>query len=284
MWASFPSLVESRCYPGLVTVDDVLYAVGGKKIDPTMRFFDGDHPMETVYSLETVERYDSKQKQWVADVEPMSRPRCGNDVTSCLGRIFGITDIGYKWSVEAYNPEKNRWFPISSPSGRASFHFSTSGRAPYWSQSVAAFSDQVYVFKLEYDYFGYIRYDPIEDRWQDFSPAPFSLDTLSELTVTISDSIYFFSRGSICASFTSKSEQWSKLSPSFSIPSDCYGVAGDRNKLYSFEEGSMRIIDLDSSNEKKAHCHLRSDYMYSLRDMQKCGAKFISRNFVLNLM
>ena len=82
--------------------------------------------------------------------------------------------------------------------------------------------------------------------------------------------------------FSSKSEQWSKLSPSFSTRSDCYGVAGDRNKLYILDEGSMRIIDLDSSNEKETHCHLKADD--TLREMQKCGAKFISRNFVLNLM
>ncbi|XP_065840207.1 kelch-like protein 20 [Oscarella lobularis] len=192
VWASFPSLVEWRCYPGLVTVDDVLYAVGGETFDP-MRYTSGDKPLESVYSLKTVERYDSKQKQWVADVEPMSHPRCGDEVTSCLGRIFGITESNYKWLVEAYSPEKNKWFPISSPSGRVCC------------RELAAFSDQVYVFTWAYDDFGYIRYDPIEDRWQDFSPAPFSLGKLSELTMTTSDTIYFFSgsfsSSSICASF-----------------------------------------------------------------------------------
>ena len=168
VWNSFPSLVEPRSRPGLVTVGDVLYAVGGETVNPKIWFDEDDDREEHVLPLKTVERYDSKQHRWEADVEPMSYPRPGNEVTSCRGRIFGISLewIGPSWHPEAnnwfaevYNPEENEWLPISPPS-KPSYRLKD--------VTVAALSDQVYVFYRERNNFRYMKYDPIEDRWQSF--------------------------------------------------------------------------------------------------------------------
>ncbi|XP_065840172.1 kelch-like protein 20 [Oscarella lobularis] len=73
VWNSFPSLVETRSCPGLVTVGDVLYAVGGEMIDPNICYSEFEERENYAYS--TVERCDLKHNRWVADVAPMSYPR-----------------------------------------------------------------------------------------------------------------------------------------------------------------------------------------------------------------
>ena len=242
VWNSFPSLIEPRSCPGLVTLNNVQYAVGGEMVNPEIWFSEDDDREEHAFPLETVERYNSKQHRWVADVEPMSYPGPGNEVTSCCGRIFGISlewigpswhPKANNWFAEAYNPAENKWFPISSPS-KPSYRLED--------VIVAALSDQVYVFYRKRNNFRYMKYDPIEDRWQSFSPAPFSFRRTSEtepnFTVTINGSIYFFSSGSSSVSFSSKNELWSRFSLRSDIASDlcyhCGGGAGDSNKFYFY--------------------------------------------------
>ncbi|XP_065840206.1 kelch-like protein 20 [Oscarella lobularis] len=294
VWSSFPSLVEPRSRAGLVTVGDVLYAVGGETVHPDCAYSETEDREDHIYPMKTVERYDSKQNRWIADVEPMSHPRRGNEVTSCLGRIFGISPNPKKqhywvkaddpetknWLVEAYSPEENRWIPFSSPS-ECTYRLEDA--------TVAALSDQVYVFYDDGDTFGHIRYDPIEDRWQSFSPAPFSFHRTSEtehnFTVTINDNIYFFSSGAFCASFSSKSEQWSKFSlePFEWSPwaVGAVGGAGDRDKFYIIFRYGVRVINVDSLSKRAL---MKSGENYLPGRLMHYGAKFISRNFVLNLM
>ena len=278
VWSTFPSLVEPRSCPGLVTVGDVLYAVGGEMIEPTTN--------RDPCLLSTVERYDSKQNRWVADVKPMSRPRPGNEITSCLGRVYGISPNPLKkdWFVETYDSEENRWFPFSSPP-----------KPKYCVEdvTVAALSDHVYVFYHDdHDKFGYIRYDPIEDRWQGFSPAPFSVPTIHErraapnFTVANYDSINFYWYSSRCASFASKSEQWSKFVPRFDLRTvdclyGCGGGAGDCDNYYLLFDEGVAVIDVASQMQIAEREQGKN---YIPKDLRYYGAKFISRNFVLNLI
>ncbi|XP_065839696.1 kelch-like protein 20 [Oscarella lobularis] len=280
VWSTFPSLVEPRSCPGLVTVGDVLYAVGGEIIEHTTTFYNRAE-MDS-YLLSTVERYDSKQNRWVADVKPMSHPRPGNEITSCLGRVYGISPNRLKknWFVETYDSEENRWFPFSSPS-----------KPRYCVEDVivAALSDHVYVFYHDDDEFGYIRYDPIEDRWQSFSPTPFSVHSMYErqeaphFTVTNNDSINFYWNWALCVSFSSKSEQWCVPYFDWHSRNDyCLfgGGAGDCDNYYLLFAESMAVIDIGSQriSERKPGKNYIPKYL------RHCGAKFISRNFVLNLM
>ena len=279
VWDSFPSLVEPRSRPGLVTVDGVLYAVGGKMINPEIGYSREEDRED--YPLNTVERYDSKQNRWVADVTPMSHPRPGNEVTSCLGRLYGISLPPYEsnWVAETYNAEENKWSPLSLP---------PKPRHYVKDVTVSALSDHVYVFHREYDNFGYIRYDPIGDHWQNYSPAPFSFDLTKReapiFTVANNDSIKFYWHSSFCASFSSKSEQWSKFLPHSDLPYslfDCGGGAWDRDKYYLLFDRSVAVFDVNSPSKITWR---KPGEKYIPMFLRQYGAKFISRNFVFNLM
>ncbi|XP_065841023.1 kelch-like protein 3 [Oscarella lobularis] len=58
VWKEFPSLNEERFIPGIVSLGESVYAVGG-------------------FRLHSVERYDSTQGRWVEDVAPMQESRTG---------------------------------------------------------------------------------------------------------------------------------------------------------------------------------------------------------------
>ena len=276
VWDSFPSLVEPRSRPGLVTVGDVLYAVGGEMINPNIFHHETENREDYACFLNTVERYDSKHNRWVADVAPMSYPRPGNEVTSCLGRIFAISPNpeGNEWFVEAYDSEENRWFPFSSPRNLCKSDV-----------TVAALSDHVYVFYGEGDSFGYIRYNPIDDRWQSYSEAPFSFrGARPRFSVANNDSINFYPRYSFCASFASNSEHWSRFSPPSNLQYswyDCEGGAADRDNFYILSDSCVTVIDVDSPSKIRER---KPDKKYIPEGLERYGAKFISRKFALNLM
>ena len=276
VWDSFPSLVEPRSRPGLVTVGDVLYAVGGEMIDPNIIYHEYENREDYAYFLNAVERYDSKHNRWVADVAPMSYPRPGNEVTSCLGRILGISPNleEYKWVVEAYDSEENKWFPFSSPPDQI-----------VEDVTVAALSDHVYVFYGEGNSFGYIRYNPIEDRWQSYSEAPFSFrGAPPRYTVANNESINFYWNFSFCASFASNGEQWSRFSPPSNLQyswCNCSGGAADRDNFYILSDGCVTVIDVDSPSKIRER---ELGNKYFPQGLRKYGAKFVSRKFALNLM
>ena len=81
----------------------------------------------------------------------------------------------------------------------------------------------------------------------------------------INGSIYFFSGGSSCVSFSSKSERWSRFSLSSDIASDlcyhCGGGAGDSNKFYFLFDEKVTVIDVNSSKERTT-CKRKSDENY----------------------
>ena len=286
VWDSFPSLVEPRFRPGLVTVGDVLYAVGGKMIDPNIIYNKYDSLADHAYFLNTVERYDSKHNRWVADVAPMSYPRPGNEVTSCLGRIFGISPNREKqnnWLVEAYDSEENRWLPFSSPP-----------KYCLKDATIAALSDHIYMFFPAStsggyrDRFGYVRYNPIEDRWQSYSVAPFSFRLTNgaapRFTVANNDRINFYWNDLFCASFASNSEQWSKFLPQSNLRYSwdvCSGGAGDRDNFYILSDSLVEVIDVDSPSKMAER---KPGKKYIPKGLRQCGAKFVSRKFALNLM
>ena len=153
--------------------------------------------------------------------------------------------------------------------------------------TVAALSDHVYVFYSTGDSFGYIRYNPIKDRWQSYSEAPFSFRGAPSFTVANDGSIYFYWRYwrySCCALFASNSEQWSKFSPRFNLLYswyDCEGGAADRDNFYILSDRCVTVIDVDSPSKIRER---KPGEKYIPNGLRQYGAKFISRKFALNLM
>ena len=140
VWKEFPSVNEGRYNPGVVTLCDSVYAVGG--------FF-----------MQSVERYDNTKSRWVEDVPPMKESHTGEGVLVYSDRIYAMDSV-----PEQYNPVTNTWTDLHPMSRDVAVKGAT------------VLNDQIYVVGSEFGcnlisdlsgVLGIFKYDPVADRWLD---------------------------------------------------------------------------------------------------------------------
>ena len=144
VWKEFPSLNEARYSPGVVTLDNSVYAIGG-------------------WRNRSVERYDSTEGCWMSDVSPMQFNRTGKGVVVYENRIYAMgSNRGENEFTlcEQYNSATNSWTSLQSLS------------KPVLVEGTLVSNDHIYVLGsnligLVGENLDVFKYDPFADCWLD---------------------------------------------------------------------------------------------------------------------
>ena len=166
VWKEFPSLNEERFMPGVFSLGESVYAVGGE-------------------NLHSVERYDSTQGRWVEDVASMHESRTGRgvliygDCIYAMGCGCNLTRHGVT-HCERYSPVTNSWTVLQP--------ISKSARV----QGTTVLNDEIYVFGSNYfcqsrNGLDVFKYDPVANRWLDVSFLDCSVSRYSRFEVVCAD-------------------------------------------------------------------------------------------------
>ncbi|XP_065837929.1 kelch-like protein 20 [Oscarella lobularis] len=225
-WTPFPPLaLDVYCHKMAIS-NDVLYALGGNT--------ENDPNYDSLTNI--VQRYDGERRQWVNDVERMSRRRIDREIVCCDGCIYGMSISCDEMTCEVLDSEKKVWIPVSSPKKALSGDFIL----PSLANKVFAFGYNVQ------NRFGYTKYDRFEDRWSKFKscPRPSLLDPASEY-VTMGDRLYIFCDNNRAAViFDSRDERFSVVDDFCPFPS-CNGFVYDpeSKRMFTFTDDEMGVYD-----------------------------------------
>ena len=261
-WTKFPSLAKQTCSHRIVTSYGELYALGG---DTCIYDYDNGKTYETT---EIVRRYDAERRQWVKDVAPMSHERYGWEIVLCDNRIYGMSIEHDRTMCEVLDPETKTWIPVSSPP--------------------QSFCYRYFVFSLAKKIFaigrkeGYMKYDPLEDRWYEFKSNGVSefgsrLNPMSCCFVATEDRLYVID-GCSAVVFDSCNERFTSVSDFFPRK-QCNGLAYalDSKTMYFVGEQHIAVYE-----ERANRWDLRF-FENIVNSMEKFECAVVDRNLMLNL-
>ena len=108
------------------------------------------------HKTDVVQQYDPERRQWNVDVQRTHHNRKGFEIVSCSDRIYGLS-IERSTMCEVLDSQTETWTPVSSPVNHLEGRY-----------ILSSLTNKVFAigFNPE-DQFGYMKYDPLEDRWCD---------------------------------------------------------------------------------------------------------------------
>ena len=242
VFITFPNLKVETSDHKIATSNGTVYALGGFIEDLL-----GPH------KTDVVQQYDPERRQWNVDVQRMHHNRKGFEIVSCSDRIYGLS-IEPSPMCEVLDPQTETWTPVSSPVNHLEGRY-----------ILSSLTNKVFAigFNPE-DQFGYMKYDPLEDRWCDFKPCSFPSSSQENYQLrfyaTTADRLYikFPSSSRDAIVFYSNIEQFSVVKDFFpplqsSFPTPIFspdGLAYDlgSKRMFMFTDYIINVYDERANN------------------------------------
>ena len=208
----------------------------------------------------------------------MSYGRYGWEIVLCDNRIYGMSIKRCREPMcEVLDLETKTWIPVSSPLQSFDYEY-------------LLFSLAKKVFAIGYKgrELGYMKYDPLEDRWYEFKSCPLPscttpwkllLEHMYCSYVTTEDRLYAIEcHSGLEAVFYSCNERLS-LGKDFFPPEECKGLAYALDSKTMYFVGKQQIAVYE---ERANKWDLRS-FENIVNSLEKFECAVVDRNLMLNL-